>query len=159
MTEPEEPQTEQQCTNMNCHGDAEFAYWMPDLGQFSRVQSPDHDMLDDGDLAPYVCEACRDNMAGGPHWDAERFVRPQEKLIADGGEPLGPESGQSGLYEKYEVYKDGEPVEDCFVLEPGSDPDAREALMHYMRVTEDEELAQDLHDWLSEIRTGGAIDD
>jgi hypothetical protein len=105
-----------ECTNMNCHGDAEFAYWMPDLGQFSRVQSPDHDMLDDGDLAPYVCEACRDYMAGGPHWDAERFVRPQEKLIADGGEPLGPESGQSDgpdcpvCGQPYDHYREDEPV-------------------------------------------------
>lgn len=76
---------ESECTNMNCHGEAEFAYWMPDLGQFSRVQSPEHDILDDGDLAPYVCESCRDHMAGSPHWDGERFYRPEEKLITDGG--------------------------------------------------------------------------
>lgn len=70
---------------MNCHGEAEFAYWMPDIGQFSRVQSPEHDLLDDGDLAPYVCESCRNHMAGSPHWDGDRFYRPEEKLVTDGG--------------------------------------------------------------------------
>jgi hypothetical protein len=70
---------------MDCSGDAEFAYWMPDLGHFSEVRSPEHDQLDDGDLAPYVCESCRNRMAAGPHWDSERFVRPQEKLVTDGG--------------------------------------------------------------------------
>jgi hypothetical protein len=73
------------CTIMECSGDPEYAYWMPDLGQFSRAQDPEHDLLDDGDLAPYVCESCRDRMAASPHWDAEQFVNPREKLIADGG--------------------------------------------------------------------------
>jgi hypothetical protein len=73
------------CTIMECSGDAEYAYWMPDLGQFSRAQDPEHDLLDDGDLAPYVCESCRDRMAASPHWDGERFTNPREKLIADGG--------------------------------------------------------------------------
>jgi hypothetical protein len=70
---------------MDCSGEAEFAYWMPDLGQFSRAQDPNHDLLDDGDLAPYVCESCRDRMAASPHWNGERFVDPREKLISDGG--------------------------------------------------------------------------
>jgi len=76
-----------ECTTMDCSGEAECAYWMPDLGQFSEVRSPEHDQLDDGDLAPYVCERCRDRMASGPHWDEERFARPEEKLVtlADGG--------------------------------------------------------------------------
>lgn len=74
-----------ECTNMNCHAGAQFAYWMADLGQFSRVRSPEHDLLDDGDLAPYVCGSCRDYMADSPHWDADGFVRPEEKLVTDGG--------------------------------------------------------------------------
>jgi hypothetical protein len=74
-----------ECTNMECSGKAEYAYWMPDLGHFSEVRSPEHDQLEDGDLAPYVCESCRDRMAAGPHWDADRFVDPRERLVADGG--------------------------------------------------------------------------
>lgn len=74
-----------ECTNMECSGDAEFGYWMPGLGHFSEVRSPEHDQLEDGDLAPYVCESCRDRMAAGPHWNADRFVNPREKLFADGG--------------------------------------------------------------------------
>lgn len=57
----------------------------------------------------------------------------------------------SGLYEKYEVLKDGEPVEDCFVLEPESDKAARLALEEYARRTDDEELAQDLREWVAII--------
>ena len=74
-----------ECTIMECSGEAVFAYWMPDLGQFSEVRSPDHDLLEHGDLAPYVCESCHDRMAASPHWDADRFVRPKEKLVADSG--------------------------------------------------------------------------
>jgi hypothetical protein len=77
-----------QCTIMECSGEAEFAYWMPDIGDFSRVRNPEHYLLDDGDLSPYVCEACRDRLGDSPHYDSERFVRPEEKLVADGGEPL-----------------------------------------------------------------------
>jgi hypothetical protein len=77
-----------ECTIMDCSGEAEYGYWMPGLGQFSRAKDPEHDLLDDGDLAPYVCEGCRDRMAAGPHWDGERFVNPRAKLIADGGTEL-----------------------------------------------------------------------
>lgn len=58
---------------------------------------------------------------------------------------------QSGLYSKYEVRKDGEPVEDCFVLEPENDPAARVALSAYAGHTDDEDLKQDLLDWLVSI--------
>lgn len=54
-----------------------------------------------------------------------------------------------GLYEKYEVYKDGERVEDCFVLEPANDRAAWRALEVYASVTENEELAADLDDLLA----------
>jgi len=74
-----------ECTNMDCSEEAVYGYWMPDLGHFSEVRSPEHDQLKDGDLAPYVCESCRDRMAAGPHWDADRFVDPRERLVADGG--------------------------------------------------------------------------
>lgn len=75
----------EECTIMQCSGDAKYAYWMPDLGEFSKVRNPTHDLLEDGDLSPYVCESCRDRMASSPHWTADRFVRPEEKLVTDGG--------------------------------------------------------------------------
>lgn len=74
-----------ECTTMQCSGEATYAYWMPGLGGFSRVRSPEHDRLDDGDLAPYVCKSCRDRMAASPHWERDRFINPREKLMADGG--------------------------------------------------------------------------
>ena len=58
---------------------------------------------------------------------------------------------ERGLYEKYAVTKDGDPVEDCFVLEPADDPAARIALKAYAVATEDDDLAADLFDWLREI--------
>lgn len=76
-----------ECTIMGCSETAEFAYWMPDLGQFSKVRNPEHVLMEDGDLAPYVCESCRDRMASSPHWDGDRFARLTEKLVTDGGEP------------------------------------------------------------------------
>jgi hypothetical protein len=95
--------TGRECTNMNCHAEAEYAYWMPDLGQFSRVRSPEHDMLDDGDLAPYVCESCRDHMAGTSHWDGERFYRPEEKLVADGGTERCQSCGRDDLLDEADL--------------------------------------------------------
>jgi len=53
-----------------------------------------------------------------------------------------------GLYQKYDVQKDGWAVENCFVLKPGDDPAAREALIHYAEVTDNEELAKDLREWV-----------
>lgn len=55
---------------------------------------------------------------------------------------------ESGLYGKYEVTKNGEAVENCFVLKPESDPAAREALWEYISETDDDELAEDLRSWL-----------
>jgi hypothetical protein len=76
-----------ECTIMECSGTAEFGYWMPGFEDFSRARDPEHDLLDDGDLSPYVCDSCRKRMAGKPHWEAERFLRPEETLVAvaDGG--------------------------------------------------------------------------
>ena len=53
-----------------------------------------------------------------------------------------------GLYPKYDVKKDGEVVEACFVLEPEDDQAAREAIRAYADATDDEALATDLLDWL-----------
>jgi len=64
---------------------------------------------------------------------------------------------EQGLYDKYEVNKDNEPVESCFVLEPESDSAAREALWTYADETDDDELADDLKEWL--LRTVGSEND
>ncbi len=60
---------------------------------------------------------------------------------------------EKGLYRKYRVEKDGEPVENCFVLEPESDSAAREALIEYAEHTDDEDLAEDLREWVTDICT------
>lgn len=69
------------------------------------------------------------------------------------------DTGRSGLYAKYEVRKDGEPVEDCFVLEPERESAAREALIRYAKATDDEELAEDLREWVEDLCTRGDRDD
>lgn len=56
-----------------------------------------------------------------------------------------------GLYNKYEVYEDGEPVHGAFVLEPANDPAARAALARYAWETDDHELKVDLHEWLENL--------
>jgi len=61
---------------------------------------------------------------------------------------------QRGLYEKYDVRKDGEPVEGCFVLEPEDDEAALEALKAYAKATDDDDLAADLAYWISDIEGG-----
>lgn len=57
-----------------------------------------------------------------------------------------------GLYQKYVVYQDGEPVPNCFVLEPESDPVALEAMEAYADVTDNQELADDLQEWVRGVR-------
>jgi len=63
-----------------------------------------------------------------------------------------------GLYSKYEVRKDGEPVGDCFVLEPEDDAAARRALEAYARGTDDEELAQDLRNWVAAVESREVVE-
>lgn len=67
---------------------------------------------------------------------------------------MDPRQHETGLYEKYEVYKDGETVEDCFVLEPEGDSAAFFALLTYAEQTDNDELARDIRDWLNEIKYG-----
>lgn len=53
--------------------------------------------------------------------------------------------GEQGLYNKFEVYRDGTPVDGfVFVLKPESDEAAREALWEYANETDNEELSEDL---------------
>jgi len=62
----------------------------------------------------------------------------------------GVDKTDRGLYEKYKVYRDGEPVSSCFVLEPADDPAAREAIIRYAEVTDNDELADDLLEWVTD---------
>lgn len=59
------------------------------------------------------------------------------------------DGAERGLYEKYEVLRDGEPVEGTFVLRPETDQAAQEAILAYADATDDEELAYDLRFWIS----------
>lgn len=72
----------------------------------------------------------------------------------EGVETDGGRDADRGLYGKYDVRKDGDRVDDCFVLEPSSDPAAREALRAYAESTENEALADDLREWVSEAAEG-----
>jgi hypothetical protein len=66
---------------------------------------------------------------------------------------LTEKSTRDGLYDKYEVYKDGEAVPNSFVLNPESDPAAREALIRYAEATDDQKLAEDLLEWMTDLST------
>lgn len=64
-----------------------------------------------------------------------------------------------GLYQKYRVtrvdtdgYDPDEAVGGCFVLRPGSDPVAAEAIMYYAFRTDDMMLAHDLKHWIMGLR-------
>jgi len=60
---------------------------------------------------------------------------------------------RKGLYTKYLVFKreDGSRVENCFVLKPASDPAAREAMLRYIAITSDKELAQGITEWMTTL--------
>jgi hypothetical protein len=72
-----------QCTDKTCMGEAVYALWMGE--QFSRVADahPSYS-YDDGDLHPHVCEDCLPRYRD-LHSDKGEFIRPEEKLVADGG--------------------------------------------------------------------------
>lgn len=88
VSEPVTDGGEPECTDKLCSGEATFALWMGE--KFSRVnQPPEASDLDDGDLAPYVCEEClpRYERLHGEHGE---FVRPEERLVTDGGTDVVP---------------------------------------------------------------------
>lgn len=62
------------------------------------------------------------------------------------------QSDDAGLYGKYEVHKNGEPVTDCFVLRPDRDQAARIALLAYAAATDDLSLRSDLLEWVQAIQ-------
>ena len=66
------------------------------------------------------------------------------------------EQGGEGLYDKYEVTKDGEPVLGCFILEPKGDEAAREAIRAYADATDNDKLARDLTEWMDQLEADDA---
>lgn len=65
---------------------------------------------------------------------------------------LSPIDAYQGLKRKYLVFKSdtGEMVENCFVLRPGEDPAAVEALRAYARTTDNATLSADIVNWVGE---------
>lgn len=63
---------------------------------------------------------------------------------------LAPIDAYKGLKRKYLVFKSdtGEMVENCFVLRPGKDPAAVEALRAYARATDNATLSADIVNWV-----------
>lgn len=63
---------------------------------------------------------------------------------------LSPIDAYQGLKRKYLVFKSdtGEMVENCFVLRPGKDPAAVEALRAYARATNNATLSADIFNWV-----------
>ena len=68
-----------------------------------------------------------------------------------------------GLYGKYIIYPaealgrldEYRPIEDAFVLRPGKDHIAREALAHYATRTPNADLRSDLWEWLYRLEASG----
>ena len=77
-----------------------------------------------------------------------------EELEEEQGKPLtaflSPIDAYQGLKRKYLVFKSdtGEMVENCFVLRPGEDPAAVEALRVYARATNNATLSADIFNWV-----------
>lgn len=88
-----------------------------------------------------------------------RGPKPKASPAVESGEDETGGIDRSGLYDKYEVYKDDDPVLNCFVLEPESDSAAREALIRYSEATNDENLADDLREWVTDLCTRGDGDE
>ena len=66
------------------------------------------------------------------------------------------DTGQNGLHDKFEVYKNGERQTGCFVLKPSSDEAARAALLTYATETENDQLAADIRELVARLN---AMDD
>lgn len=108
----------------------------------------------------YLCRECKD-----PHklkcflfGEAADTLETQqnriEELEEEQGKPLtaflSPIDAYQGLKRKYLVFKSdtGEMVENCFVLRPGKDPAAVEALRAYARATNNATLSADIFNWV-----------
>lgn len=106
------------------------------------------------------------------YYDVDALAIAQH-LIAHGvtvqdGKPLDaflhPVDAYKGLKAKYLVFKadTGERVGNCFVLRPDKDPAAVEAIRAYARATDNETLAEDIHNWVGKgepVREWISVDD
>lgn len=112
----------------------------------------------------YLCRECK-----GPHklkcflfGEAADTLEAQQKRIKElekeQGKPLtaflSPIDAYKGLKRKFLVFKSdaGEMVENCFVLCPGNDPAAVEALRAYARATNNATLSADIFNWVGKGR-------
>lgn len=92
------------------------------------------------------CEECRDE-------DIADYLLANGVMVQD-GKPLEaflhPIDAYKGLKEKYLVFKADtrKKVDNCFVLCPGRDPAATEALRAYANATDNETLAEDIYNWV-----------
>lgn len=93
--------------------------------------------------------------AGGTVYDAVATGSETQQEAA----PDTSDTGNEGLYQKYEVYRDGDPVPNCFVLEPDRDETAREAIRAYAEETTDKELSRDLMDWMDSYTDTVGVED
>ena len=81
---PDGEDSQKQCTDKVCVGSAQYALWMGE--HFSRVSDAHPSFsYDDGDLHPHVCEECLPRYRD-LHGDKGEFVRPEEKLVTNGGQ-------------------------------------------------------------------------
>lgn len=97
------------------------------------------------------CEECRDE-------DIADHLLANGVTVQD-GKPLEaflhPIDAYKGLKEKYLVFKADtrKKVDNCFVLRPGRDPAATEALRAYAYATDNETLAEDIYNWVGKGET------
>lgn len=94
------------------------------------------------------------SLVGSPEIkDTESDDLDESEIATDGGTDIDDAGRERGLYDKYEVLKDGEPIDgEAFILRPDRDHAARMAIIAYAEATDNEELADDLLEWVGEIR-------
>lgn len=93
-----------------------------------------------------------DGLGIGIDWEGT-LAGDYDRKATDGGT-------ERGLYDKYEVLKDAEPINgSAFVLRPDRDRAARAALWAYANATENETLADDLREWVGELSADAQEDD
>jgi len=124
-----------------------------------------------GDALKAVCEHI---ISRDDYFSPERVFEAKEKLarLAATAElekadkegrlvvlPPYNDDGYIGLKVKYRVYKarNGEPVEDCFVLRPDKDVAARHALEAYIIHCDNHQFAYDICQWLMEFARADKI--
>lgn len=100
------------------------------------------------EMINHVCEGHAENLM--QPYGVETLTR---HLIANGVTVQPVTEKRTGLYGKYSIFRaDGTPVKDrCFVLKPDKDPIAVKALQTYAAATDDEQLRNELYDWVGKL--------